>query len=154
MLQGPIQDLAVSGNDQAARHKLAEAIAQTPDSDFQKGEIYIVDAGPGDPDLLTFRGLRLMQQAEVILYDRRIPGRILDLVRRDAERIYIGEQQTEYAMSEEEVNQLLIQHAGKGKRVLRLFCGDSLMFDQAAGELETLKHEGITLQVVPGVAKV
>ncbi len=120
ILQSPIAEMIYAGQGKSALEALEKTLIVGGDIIHQTGEVYLVGAGPGDPDLLTFRALRLMQQAEVVLYDRLVAPAIVDLCRKDAERIYVGKKRDRHTLPQTEINQLLVDLAKQGKRVLRL----------------------------------
>jgi len=153
LVNGPIAEYILAGQTEAAQNLLDDTLgkAERDRESGTHGEVYLVGSGPGDPDLLTFRALRLMQQADVVLHDRLVPSGILDLVRQDAERVFVGKQPGDQAMRQEEISRLMIRLAGEGKRVLRLKSGDPFVFGRGGEEIEALASEGIHFQVVPGV---
>lgn len=151
ILQGKVADHVLAGRNTDGEKALQAILDETHAEELQKGEVYLVGAGPGDPELLTFKALRLMQQADVVFYDRLVSKEVLALVRKEAEQIYVGKQRAWHAVRQEEINQLLLEHAQQGKRVLRLKGGDPFIFGRGGEEIETLAAENIPFQVVPGI---
>lgn len=150
VFQGSIAEQVFSGREDVARKLLDIAISNSEIKSFH-GEVYLVGGGPGDPDLLTFRALRLMQQCDVCVYDKLVSTKVLELVRRDAELIYVGKARDQHTLPQQEINQLLVRLAKEGKRVLRLKGGDPFIFGRGGEEIETLMENGIPFQVVPGI---
>lgn len=150
VFEGAIGEDMLAGREELAAQRLQQAVdaAETPSS----GEVYLVGAGPGDPDLLTFRALRLMQKADVVLYDNLVSDGVMELVRRDAERIYVGKKRSMHTMPQEGINDLLVRLAREGKRVLRLKGGDPFIFGRGGEEIEQLAENNIPFQVAPGVS--
>ena len=151
MLQGPVAELVFSNRIKNAEQLLDNSLAEFKSAATHDGEVYLVGAGPGDPDLLTFRALRLMQQADIVFYDNLVAQSILELVRKDAKRVYVGKQKAKHAMHQEEINKVLAEHASRGLKVLRLKGGDPFIFGRGGEEIEELAAQGIRFQVVPGI---
>lgn len=154
VFESAVAELVFAGQEAEADRAMDQRLGQAARdaSGARQGEVYLVGAGPGDPDLLTFRALRLMQRAEVVLYDRLIGDGILNLVRRDAQRIYVGKAPKEHTLPQEEISRTMVRLAREGKRVLRLKGGDPFVFGRGGEEIEALAADGIPFQVVPGVS--
>jgi uroporphyrin-III C-methyltransferase / precorrin-2 dehydrogenase / sirohydrochlorin ferrochelatase len=149
VFQGNVAEQVFAGNLPAATTQLQQLLTTNPPNPI--GEVYLIGAGPGAADLLTFRALRLMQQADVIVYDRLVSPEILELARRDAEKIYVGKQRQQHTLEQASINTLLATLALQGKRVARVKGGDPFIFGRGGEEIETLMQQGIPFQVVPGI---
>lgn len=148
-LEGEVAEKVFAGRVKEAEQLLKHSLEQHEDD--QNGEVYLVGAGPGDPELLTFKALRLMQKADVVFYDNLVSAEVLDLCRRDADLIYVGKRRDDHAVPQEGINTLLVEHAQQGKRVVRLKGGDPFIFGRGGEELEELRRHNISFQVVPGI---
>ncbi len=148
---GEVSRHALNGDTDLAKATLESTLTSFAESAEPEGEVYLVGAGPGDPDLLTFRALRLIQQADVVLHDRLVSEPILNMCREDAQRIYVGKKRDVHAMQQETINETLVKFAQEGKRVLRLKGGDPFIFGRGGEEIETLSDHGVRFQVVPGI---
>ena len=149
-LDGPLSEMVLSGHIEKVK-KILDKSLKEKNIPSNTGEVYLVGAGPGDPELLSFKALRLMQKADVVIYDRLVSEPIMNLIRQDAEKIYVGKQRADHAMPQENINQLLARLAIEGKKVLRLKGGDPFIFGRGGEEIESLINDDIPFQIVPGI---
>jgi uroporphyrin-III C-methyltransferase / precorrin-2 dehydrogenase / sirohydrochlorin ferrochelatase len=145
---GPLKEHVFNDNIIEADKLIEQALKELTKP---KGEVYLVGAGPGDPELLTLKALRLMQQADIVIYDRLVSAPIMELCRRDAEKVYVGKARSNHAVPQEGINALLVKYAEEGKRVCRLKGGDPFIFGRGGEEIQELFAAGVPFQVVPGI---
>ena len=150
LLESEVTELVYSGNEGAAIQLIEDKLKQS-DQTEAIGEVYLVGAGPGDPDLLTLRALRLMHKADVVLYDRLVSQEIMDKLRPDAEKIHVGKASSNHPVEQETINEMLVRMARSGKRVLRFKGGDPFIFGRGGEEIESLSKANIPFQIVPGI---
>jgi uroporphyrin-III C-methyltransferase/precorrin-2 dehydrogenase/sirohydrochlorin ferrochelatase len=148
---GSVADQVLAGNETGARERMLTLVNGRGANEPPRGGVAIVGAGPGDPDLLTLRALRLLQRADVVIHDKLVGPGVLDLVRRDAERIYVGKSKGDHSKSQDEINALLAEQASAGRRVVRLKGGDPFIFGRGGEEAEYLRRRGIAVELVPGI---
>jgi uroporphyrin-III C-methyltransferase / precorrin-2 dehydrogenase / sirohydrochlorin ferrochelatase len=149
LLDGPIATRVLDGDEATAERELAAALGTRTTAPV--GEVYLIGAGPGDPDLLTLRALQLLQRADVVFYDRLVPAAIVDRARRDAMRVSVGKSVGEREMTQERINELLVTFAKSGRIVARLKGGDPFVFGRGGEEIQALERHGIRYTVVPGI---
>ncbi len=148
---GPIAEAVLGGDLAVAREGMLNLVNRPGTDRRPAGGVTLVGAGPGDPDLLTFRALSSMQQADLVVYDRLVGPDILACARRDAERVYVGKAKGGHGHTQERINALMVREAKAGKRVVRLKGGDPCIFGRGGEELDYLRRHGVTVEVVPGV---
>jgi uroporphyrin-III C-methyltransferase/precorrin-2 dehydrogenase/sirohydrochlorin ferrochelatase len=158
LFAGAIATQVLTGRSAAAYRLLEEELGGLGSADAHavsgappRGEVYLIGAGPGDPDLLTLRAQQLLQQADVVLYDRLVSDAVLARARRDAELICVGKEPGRHRVTQERIHALMLQYAARGLRVARLKGGDPLIFGRGGEEIELLRSAGIPLVIVPGI---
>ena len=152
--QGPLAEWVYIGRTDVAERRLQTLLPHHQSASggpAAVGDVYLIGAGPGDPELLTFRALRLLQKADVVFYDRLVSDGILSQIRFGVERFYVGKQRAQHCVPQQEINQYLIDYARRGKTVVRLKGGDPFVFGRGGEEMEALLENGIDVQVVPGI---
>ena len=152
VLGGAVARAVLAGRDGEARAGMLRLLNASSADAFTKGVVYLVGSGPGDPELVTLRALRLIQEADVLVYDRLVDDAVLDYARRDAERIYVGKQASRHSIPQERIHEILVERAERGLRVVRLKGGDPFVFGRGGEEADALAASGVTVEVVPGVS--
>ncbi len=147
ILRGPAGERA-RANDFACAEKLALREIENPGL---RGVVHIVGAGPGDPELLTLKALRALQDADVVIHDRLVDQRVLDMARRDADFLYVGKERSKHSVPQDQINDMLIAEARAGRRVVRLKGGDPFVFGRGGEEMEALREAGVETHIVPGI---
>lgn len=150
VLQGDIAEAIFSGKHQEAREKFSMALAN-PEKFNCCGDVSLIGAGPGDPDLLTVRALRLLQQSDIVFYDNLVSKEVLGLIRAGTELVYVGKKRDNHSVPQKDINKLLVHYAKQGKHVARLKGGDPFIFGRGGEEISCLIDENISFQVVPGI---
>ncbi len=151
-LNGAPADLALEGKFEDAKHALETLLQETAAPANQIGPVHIVGAGPGDPELLTLKAFRLIQNADVVFHDRLVSDEIMDLVRRDATRVSVGKAKSNHSVPQDKIHDLMIAAAKSGQRVVRLKGGDPFVFGRGGEEVEALRDAGLEASVVPGIS--
>ena len=151
ILDGPVADQVMAGKLETADAAFDAELGDATDSNAG-GEAWLIGAGPGDPELITRRGMQLLQRCDTVLYDRLAAPALLDLARRDAELINVGKQPGRESMSQEQINRLLVSRVASGQRVCRLKGGDPYIFGRGGEEIAALVEAGLPWQVVPGIS--
>jgi uroporphyrin-III C-methyltransferase/precorrin-2 dehydrogenase/sirohydrochlorin ferrochelatase len=151
LVDGPAAQRFIDGDARGAARLAQQLLATTATAPRALGNVTLVGAGPGDPELLTLKGLRALQDADIIFHDRLVSSAILDYARRDASLVSVGKSAGGTSTSQAQINALLIEHASQGKRVVRLKGGDPFVFGRGGEELEALAKAGIAFSVVPGI---
>jgi uroporphyrin-III C-methyltransferase / precorrin-2 dehydrogenase / sirohydrochlorin ferrochelatase len=151
VMDGDPAKAALEGDEDKARRLIEAALDQAANAEPAKGRVLLIGAGPGDPELVTLKAVRALKSADVVLYDRLVGEGVLGHARREAELISVGKEHGRHAISQDEINALLVEHARQGKVVVRLKGGDPLIFGRGGEELEALRKAGIEVEVVPGV---
>lgn len=152
LVTSPQVEAAVAASPVAGRYQAELLLEQHARSGAAKGVVWLIGAGPGSEDLLTLRAQRLLQEADVIVHDQLVPSVVVDMGRRDAERIDVGKAKGHHSFSQAQINTLIVRLAGQGKRVARLKSGDPMVFGRAGEEIAALRKAGIGYSIVPGVS--